>query len=102
MVTKSLTALLREHKIPIATPVYNMLLVQLGFLRPMTRASKSRPNGQKEFYAITDAGLRFGKNITSPKNSREVSPHWYCDRFLELHALVDDHRDRLRAMGEAA
>jgi len=100
MPTKSLTALLRDHKIRVATPIYNQMLVQLGLLRPMTRASKSSPDGQKMFYSITEKGLRFGKNITSPKNAREVQPHWYCDRFTELHALVDEHR--LRQLGEAA
>ncbi|MNE73519.1 hypothetical protein D3C80_1695370 [compost metagenome] len=41
-----------------------------------------------EFWSITDKGLRYGKNLTSPQSPRETQPHWYVDRFLELADLI--------------
>ena len=37
---------------------------------------------------LTDAGLKYGKNVSSPKNQRETQPHWYESKFSELAHLL--------------
>jgi hypothetical protein len=37
---------------------------------------------------VTEKGMAYGKNLTSPQCPRETQPHWYVDRFLELAGLV--------------
>jgi hypothetical protein len=90
MVTKPLTALLRDHGIRIGARAYNLLLAEAGYLVEMKRKSNSprAADGIKHFWAITDAGLHYGKNLTNPGNPRETQPHWYVDRFAELHQLI--------------
>ncbi|MNE95408.1 hypothetical protein D3C80_1934900 [compost metagenome] len=54
-----------------------------------------RKNSKQEtvtFWAITDKGLRYGKNLTSPQCPRETQPHWYVDRFPELVELAGKAR----------
>jgi prophage antirepressor-like protein len=90
MVTKPLTALLRDHGIRIGVRAYNLLLGEAGYLVEMKRKSNSprAADGIKHFWAITDAGLQYGKNLTNPGNPRETQPHWYVERFAEMHAQV--------------
>jgi hypothetical protein len=90
MLTKPLTALIAEHGIRIRPHTYNALLAEAGFLAERTRksTSKNAVNGMKRFWQVTDAGLRFGKNVTHPNSPRETQPHWYISRFAELHSIV--------------
>lgn len=88
METKSLTELLKEHKVAGGPAKFNEQLAQAGFIREVTRKSSSAPSGTKTFWSITDAGLRYGKNLTSPQNPRESAPRWYVERFSELHSAV--------------
>jgi hypothetical protein len=90
MTTASLTALLKEHGITITPAAYNALLQDAGMLESRTRktTSKKHPGGTKSFWAITEKGLSYGKNLTTPESPRETQPHWYVDRFAELHRIV--------------
>lgn len=86
MPTKALTALLRDNSIKMSAPAFNLLLNSAGILKRL-----QRPNSKHEvveFWSVTDKGLRFGKNLTSPANPRETQPHWYVDRFVELAAMI--------------
>lgn len=86
MPTKAVTDLLREHAIPQNAATFNGLLAKQGYLVRM-----SRKNSRQEtvhFWSITEKGLRYGKNMTSPKAPRETQPHWYVERFGELLARV--------------
>jgi hypothetical protein len=86
MPTKSATALLKDNAIRIAPAAFNRALEAAGFLKVMQR--KNSKQEMVDFWSITDKGLRFGKNLTSPQSPRETQPHWYVDRFLELANLV--------------
>jgi hypothetical protein len=86
MPTKSATALLKDNGIRYAPAAFNKRLDNLGLLKVLFRTNSK--NEQVPFWSITDKGLRFGKNLTSPQSPRETQPHWYVDRFLELAALV--------------
>ncbi|MEN4919687.1 antA/AntB antirepressor family protein [Achromobacter spanius] len=88
MPTASLTALLKEHGITTNVAAYNVLLRDAGMLEERTRKSTSAANGTKHFWAITEKGLAYGKNLTNPASPRETQPHWYVDRFAELHRIV--------------
>lgn len=86
MPTAPITRLLKEHGLRITAHAYNKLLVDAGFLDERTRTSKSK--GEKQFYCVSERGLRYGKNITSPQSPRETQPHWYVERFADLHKIV--------------
>lgn len=88
MPTASLTALLKEHGITTNVSAYNALLRDAGMIEERTRASRSAPTKTKHFWAITEKGLAYGKNLTNPASPRETQPHWYVDRFVELHRIV--------------
>lgn len=90
MPTKALSDLLKEHGITYTARAYNQLLSDIGMLEERTRRTTSpkSPDGIKRFWAITAKGLQYGKNLTSPSSPRETQPHWYAERFDELHALV--------------
>nr|WP_137188381.1 Rha family transcriptional regulator [Pseudomonas asiatica] len=88
--TKALTALLKDNGIRMSPASFNKALQQAGLLKVM-----SRKNSKQEtvtFWAVTDKGLRYGKNLTSPQSPRETQPHWYVDRFPELVELAGRSR----------
>ncbi len=99
MPTASLTALLKEHGITTNVAAYNVLLRDAGMLEERTRKSTSAANGTKHFWVITEKGLAYGKNLTNPASPRETQPHWYVERFAELHRIVTG---RLLGNGGAA
>ena len=84
--TKALSELLKDNTLGVSAQAFNKLAFASGFLEKLTRPSSSK--GEKEFWSITDKGLRFGKNITNPTNPRETQPHWYIETFAELSDLV--------------
>jgi hypothetical protein len=86
MPTKSATALLKDHGIRMSPAAFNKALQVSGVLKVMQR--KNSKQELVEFWSITDKGLRYGKNLTSPQSPRETQPHWYVDRFLELADLI--------------
>ncbi|WP_256590463.1 Rha family transcriptional regulator [Pseudomonas sp. Irchel 3A18] len=86
MPTKALTALIKEFGIASTAAAFNRLLEKHGFLKVMQR--KNSRQEMVDFWSVTEKGLRYGKNLTSPQSPRETQPHWYVDRFLELAKLV--------------
>lgn len=86
MQSKPITDLIKENGIASTAAAFNRLLASHGFIKKCQRNSTKR--GTVEFWCITEKGLRYGKNLTSPNNPRETAPHWYVDRFLELADLV--------------
>ncbi|MGH8347746.1 MAG: BRO-N domain-containing protein [Pseudomonas sp.] len=86
MPTKAITALIKEHGIPSTAAAFNRALADKGFLKPLQR--KNSKQVMVDFWSVTDKGMAYGKNLTSPQSPRETQPHWYVDRFLELAKLV--------------
>lgn len=86
MPTKSATALLKDNAIRIAPAAFNRMLADAGIIKVMQR--KNSKQVLVDFWSVTEKGLRYGKNLTSPQSPRETQPHWYVDRFLELAKLV--------------
>lgn len=90
MPTKAITALIKENGIASTAAGFNRALAAHGYLKTMTR--KNSKQETVEFWSVTDKGLAYGKNLTSPQSPRETQPHWYVDRFSELAELVGKGR----------
>lgn len=90
METKPITDLIKENGIASTAAAFNRLLAANGFIKKCQRNSTKR--GVVDFWSVTDKGLRYGKNLTSPNNPRGTAPHWYVDRFLELAKLIGKGR----------
>lgn len=72
----------------VEVSVGNKALQQLGYLEQRTRPS-SCGTEERKFWAVSKAGLKFGKNVTSPANPKEVQPHWYERTGAELVRLLE-------------
>ncbi|AZE90243.1 Rha family transcriptional regulator [Pseudomonas orientalis] len=86
MPTKAITALIKDHSIASTARAFNLALKAHGFLILLQR--KNSKQEMVDFWSVTEKGLAYGKNLTSPQCPRETQPHWYVDRFLELAGLV--------------
>lgn len=86
MPTKAITALIKDHCIASTARTFNIALEAHGFLKVLQR--KNSKQEMVDFWSVTDKGLTYGKNLTSPQCPRETQPHWYVDRFPELAKLV--------------
>lgn len=85
MPTASLTVLLKDNGITMSAATVNRMLANVGMLEEMTRPSSK--GTVKKFWSVTEAGQKYGKNVTSPSNPKETQPHWYRDTFNELVRL---------------
>ena len=86
MPTKAVTALIKDNSISSTAPGFNRALAAHGYLKTMQR--RNSKGLMVDFWSVTEKGLKYGKNLTSPQCPRETQPHWYVDRFPELAALV--------------
>ena len=59
-----------------------------GLLEQRFRKSS---NGEKAFWSVTEKGLNYGKNITSPHNQRETQPHWYVSKKEDLVNIIKNN-----------
>lgn len=84
--TFALTTLLKMTGITRSAASVNKLLENAGIIQKMKRPSSK--GGEKEFWNVTDAGLRFGKNVTSDRNPRETQPHFYKSQFGKMLAAI--------------
>lgn len=80
--TESLTSLMARHRVGVSTRAGNLILQERGLLEKRTRPSSS--GTAKSFWSVTEKGLAFGKNISSPENPRETQPHWFSAKGEEL------------------
>ncbi len=66
----------------------NKALDKAGLLEQRFRKSS---NGEKAFWSVTEKGLSYGKNITSPHNQRETQPHWYVSKKEDLVNIIKNN-----------
>jgi hypothetical protein len=76
------TSLLKGSQ--LSTPKFNAKCLELGYLERAKRPSKSKPGTEKEFWKITDKGLRYGMNQKDPREPLESSPRWFSASFADL------------------
>lgn len=86
MPTQPISALLKDNGIKKGARAYNTKLQKAGLLEQRSR--KSSGDSTKLYWSVTDRGLIYGKNITSPQNPRATQPHWYVERFSDMHDEV--------------
>jgi hypothetical protein len=85
MPTNSATSLLKDSGLGMSAGSFNKILESLGIVETLTRKSSK---GDKAYKSVTQYGLIYGKNLTSPSNAKETQPHWYIHKFSELLNLV--------------
>ena len=79
--TASLRQLLAEHGVTLSPQKAYARLAELGIVEQKTRYSN---RGEKHYWCLTEAGLTYGKNLTSPGNPRATQPHFFISRFAGL------------------
>lgn len=82
MPTKAITALLKDFGVSASPYTFNQRLADLGYIKQLSRLNSKRDT--VFFWSVTDKGMEFGKNLTSPNSPRQTQPHWYVERFAEL------------------
>ena len=85
---KPATELLEKFQCGVSARKFNEWMIEAGYLEERERTSSSSKTGKKKFKALTEKGLRYGKNLTCEKNTKETQPYYYVDTFLELYHLV--------------
>ena len=64
----------------------NKRLLRAGLIKRMERIdSKGNPKG---YWSVTEKGLEYGLNLTSPANPRETQPHWFLSKANEIVDII--------------
>ncbi|WP_444927179.1 KilA-N domain-containing protein [Microbulbifer sp. TRSA002] len=79
---KALSDLLKDYEVSLSARAVNPILMEMGYLEELGR--RSSKGSIKKFKSLTEAGLRFGKNETSPRSPKETQPLYYVETFPEL------------------
>lgn len=88
-ITRSLSALLKQHEIGISAKKANLVLIKLDILTVNSRPSKKKGSVEmKQFKSLTEKGLHYGKNLVSKQNEKETQPHYFEDTFQDLAKLI--------------
>ena len=96
--TYSLSHLLKKYEVGISAKKLNLILLSEGYLEIKTRKStgsfidektKEKKPKLRTFKSLTEKGLEFGKNVISPHNQLETSPHYFENKFEELIKLLN-------------
>lgn len=91
--TYSLSHLLKKFEVGISAKKLNLILLSENYLEIKTRKStgslldeetKEKKPKLRTFKSLTEKGLEFGKNVISPHNQLETSPHYFESKFSEL------------------
>ncbi len=84
----SATTLLERNGCGIKTAKFNQLLIASGYMELKERTTSKGET--KEYKALTDKGIKYGVNLISNKNQKEVQPYYYADTFMELYNMVTE------------
>ncbi|MEM5330366.1 Rha family transcriptional regulator [Paraburkholderia sp. JHI2823] len=97
--TAPISTLLRDAGVALSAARFNRLLEFAGLLEKRNRRTTQKhfASGEKSFWMVTPAGLRYGKNLTDSRSPRETQPHWYVGRFAELRTHLRPIFRRMQA-----
>lgn len=84
--TRSLGELLKENGSGLSAIAANKILVKMGYLEELQRKSS---RGTKPFKSVTQDGLEFGKNETSPQSPNQTQPRYFVSAFPELLGIIN-------------
>jgi len=85
---ESLTALLKEHEVPLSAVRANKLLLQMNFMEEAERPSATREGVMKKYKVLVGRGLDFGVNQENPQSPGQTSPYYHRESFAELAELL--------------
>jgi len=91
---RAITPLLKEMGHDLSSKVaktVNPALEAMGILEHLSR--KSTGSTIKKFWSLTEEGLQYGRNETSPNNPRERQPLFSAHPFPELLARLEAYLD---------
>ncbi|MBV5308064.1 Rha family transcriptional regulator [Chromatium okenii] len=91
---RAITPLLKGMGHSLGSKVANTVnpaLEAMGILEHLSR--KSTGGKIKQFWSLTEEGLQYGRNETSPNNPRETQPLFFVNRFPELLTRLEAHLD---------
>ncbi|MBH3377231.1 MULTISPECIES: Bro-N domain-containing protein [Pseudomonas] len=80
--TAALSTLIKQSELTTNSRQVYLQMQAAGLVERKQRPSRTK--GIKEFWALTDSGLAYGKNVTNPSNQLEVQVHIYESRFEQL------------------
>lgn len=84
--TASASSLLKSHGTGITTAYFNKVCHSQGLLEKRSRTNSK--GKEVSFWCLTQLGLEYGKNVTSPQSPLQTQPHWYEDRFADLLQFI--------------
>lgn len=85
--TAALATLIKKSGLPVTARAVYLAMQSAGLVERKQRPSKTR--GIKEFWALTEAGLGYGKNATNSENQLEVQVHIFESKFDALLEVLD-------------
>lgn len=85
--TISITEVIKRSGLKMSAMAANLRLESLGLIKQEYRPSTCG-NGIKKYWTITSKGLEYGKNLTSDKNPRETTVHWYTTSLESLAKML--------------
>lgn len=88
--TAALSTLIKQSELTTSSRQVYLQMQAAGLVERKQRPSKTK--GIKEFWALTDLGLAYGKNVTNPSNQLEVQVHIYESRFEQLIEYLELHK----------
>jgi len=84
----ALTALLKEHEVPLSAVAANKLLLKLEYMEEAERPSSTREGVMKKYKVLVGRGLDYGVNQENPQSPGQTSPYYHRESFPELAEIL--------------
>jgi phage regulator Rha-like protein len=82
------TALLRKSGSSMSIHQFNKLVEAHGFLEVRERPSTAHAGVVRTYKAVSEAGLRYGYNLSPKDRPQNVQPVWFEETFSELLGAI--------------
>jgi phage regulator Rha-like protein len=82
------TALLRKFGSSLSIHQFNRLVEVHGFLEVRERPSTAHAGVMRTYKAVSEAGLRYGYNLSPKDRPQNVQPIWFEETFSELLGVI--------------
>lgn len=82
------TALLRKSGSSLSIRQFNKLVEAHGFLEVRERPSTTHSGVMRTYKAVSEAGLRYGYNLSPKDRPQNIQPIWFEETFSELLGVI--------------
>ena len=82
------TALLRKSGSGLSIHQFNKLVEAHGFLEVRERPSTTHAGVMRTYKAVSEAGLRYGYNLSPKDRPQNIQPIWFEETFSELLGVI--------------